>query len=420
LVLPLTVETIKMNLTTWIIKQVVATCLSLTVAGNSGVSAFLTLFVVGIIGRFQPDLLGLVDENALIQGVVNGAQRSMQEEDGDEQMDQADEVSGQEDTLTDDISKFATMGILSTIPALVVLAALTILEIVAMCVPIVDHITDTILTFAIPVVSSVGVISTWNVFPAPRSSYSSNSEVYAENDIDGAERRRLNQISDTFQTVWQVSVLVVGIVLALSMHLFKMLVRLIGQGWLTNCLAVLETIWTVCTLVLVIFIKTFAVFIAVMLVGAAIWGFTRRERRARAAAARKRQLEQEGKDTKKSWCWGRQKKNADSDQVDEEKATKPAPVSNTSRKSKSASNIEASSRAAPATPYQSVSDSSKTHPSPARKQQPTVEGRTSEFFPSATKPDNSSEQKPKKKRFWQNRRKDKASSSGDDEYQAMT
>jgi hypothetical protein len=88
-----------------------ATAVSFVVGGNTGISPFLTLFLVGMIERCNPNLLNM---------------------------------SGVTETL------------LSSYAGLIVLGAATILEFVGHCVPIVDQIIDTAMTFVVPIMSVLG------------------------------------------------------------------------------------------------------------------------------------------------------------------------------------------------------------------------------------------------------------------------
>jgi len=203
--------------------QIAAAAVSFTIAGNTGISSFLTLFLVGCIERYDSSLLNM-----------------------DERME--------------------TM--LASWPALILLAILTALEFVAMCVPVVDEITDTALTFIVPIVSTIGTLSTFGLYD--RFKESSNSEEYYDD-----EGRRLNA-GDTAMVAFQCIMVICGICLALTMHFFKMLIRLIGEGWLTNILTILESSWCVTTVLMAVFIRAIAIFVAVILLTAASWLWWRR------------------------------------------------------------------------------------------------------------------------------------------------
>ena len=199
----------------------VSSAVGLVMAGNSGVSSFLTLFLMGCLQKYDDSLLAM------------------------------------DETLE---------NILASWPSLVVLGILTLLEFIAMCVPVVDEITDTALTFIVPIVSGIATLGTFGLY-----NLNDNSE-----ETGDSNRRQLGEVSDAFLTVWQCTMVIFGVGLGLTMHLFKMLVRLIGEGWLTNILTILETSWTITTVIMAIFIRQVAIVIAAGLLVAAVWHWKRK------------------------------------------------------------------------------------------------------------------------------------------------
>jgi len=189
-----------------------ATAVSFVVGGNTGVSPFLSLFLVGVIERCNPNLLNM---SGLVEAIV------------------------------------------ASWPGIFLLGSGTILELVSKCVPVVDEIMDMIMTFVIPVMSVLGSLSTFGLFTMPDF-----ESIQANDDGSGGERKLVVGTSGLL-IFFQVMIVIIGIGLALSMHMVKMVVRLIGQGWLTNCLAVVEASWCVITITLAIFIRPIAIFIAV-------------------------------------------------------------------------------------------------------------------------------------------------------------
>jgi hypothetical protein len=192
-----------------------AAAVSFTVAGNTGVAPFLSLFLVGVIERFDPNALNM-------GGSIE--------------------------------------ALLSSWPSLVLLGIMTILEFVSMCVPVVDEIVDSVMIFLIPLMSTLGSMSTFGLF-----------EQAAEADAD---HRNLSAASGAL-IFFQVCVVGIGIVLALAIHALKMLVRLIGEGWLTNCLTVIETTWIVTTIIMSIFIRQIAILVAITICCAAMFSIKR-------------------------------------------------------------------------------------------------------------------------------------------------
>jgi hypothetical protein len=89
-----------------------STAVSFVVGGNTGISPFLSLFLVGIVERCNSKLLNM--------------------------------------------SGF-TEALLSSYAGLTFLGAATVLEFVSHCVPVVDQIIDSIMTFVVPIMSVLGM-----------------------------------------------------------------------------------------------------------------------------------------------------------------------------------------------------------------------------------------------------------------------
>ena len=251
-----------------------ASAVSFTMAGNTGVLPFLSLFVIGIVERFFPNILNMVGWTEMLLSSWLG---------------------------------IAFFGIM------------TILEIISMCIPVVDEIIDSIMTFVIPFISIIASISTFGIYGtvnnatqpfltsaattaathlgipnatnvggaigshaagaisshfnstvAATSVGGTNTTVAAVTAVGGAVRR-LNT-ANNMSVGMQITVACVGLVLALSLHFFKMVVRLIGEGWLTPCLTVLEVTWCVTTVFVVIFIRPLAIFVALVAIICACFG----------------------------------------------------------------------------------------------------------------------------------------------------
>lgn len=194
----------------FLLDKLTGIAVSFTVAGNTGVTPFLTLLLVGCLERSHPDLLHMDD---------------------------------------------ATAGLLASWPSLVLLACLSALEFVAKCVPVVDEIMDAAMTFVVPVVSTIGSLSTMSLLSTT-----------ADDDNDG--NRRLSALGGIW-VFFKLVLIFIGIALALGMHLTKMLLRLIGEGWLTGILTALETTYVVTTVTLAIFIKPLAILVAAGIILAA-------------------------------------------------------------------------------------------------------------------------------------------------------
>lgn len=191
-----------------------AAAVSFTVAGNTGVAPFLSLFLVGAIERFDPNALNM-------GGSIE--------------------------------------ALLSSWPSLVLLAIMTVLEFVSMCIPVVDEVVDSIMIFLVPLMSTLGSMSTFGLF---------------EQTATDGDHRDLSVASGAL-IFFQVCVVGIGIILALAIHALKMLVRLIGEGWLTNCLTVIETTWIVTTIIMSIFIRQIAILVAITICCAAMFSIKR-------------------------------------------------------------------------------------------------------------------------------------------------
>eukprot|EP00173_Palmaria_palmata_P001155 Plantae.Rhodophyta-Palmaria_palmata.ctg16171.p1 GENE.Plantae.Rhodophyta-Palmaria_palmata.ctg16171~~Plantae.Rhodophyta-Palmaria_palmata.ctg16171.p1 ORF type:complete len:220 (-),score=40.84 Plantae.Rhodophyta-Palmaria_palmata.ctg16171:43-669(-) len=132
---------------------------------------------------------------------------------------------------------------------------------------------DSVMTFIVPFLSVIGSVSTFGLFPdADQSSVGERQLSFGSNSL----------------LAFQVFLAAVGVVIALTLHFFKMLVRLLGEGWLTGCLAILEDMWTICTVCMAIFIKPVSIVFAIVICLTAIYAIQRlykkrKERRERNA-----------------------------------------------------------------------------------------------------------------------------------------
>lgn len=200
-----------------------ATAVSWTVAGNTGIAPFASLFIVGLIEKTNPDLL-----------YMDGAIEWM----------------------------------LSSWASITILGILCVLEFVGKCVPVIDELIDSAITVVVPVFSVLGSLSTFGLFNVPSSS--TLTDDFAMSDVDngdeqddGGRRRHLASIASGTLVFFQVIVVLIGILLALSLHGLKMIIRLVGEGCLTNCITVMEYTWIAISITLAIFIRQVAICIAV-------------------------------------------------------------------------------------------------------------------------------------------------------------
>ena len=200
------------------------TALSMTVSGNTGVAPFTTLFIVGFLERMDPDLLAMEGWTATV---------------------------------------------LSSWWSLAIFGVLTVLELIGKCIPIIDEIIDSIEIFIVPVLSILGSLATFGLFTLAQE---------PDDHDHGDTRSRELSAGDNFLTFVKVFLCVFGIVLALLVHLFKMLIRLLGEGCLTCCITTIEYTWITISLFLAIFIKPIAIIVAIILLGSAGYGFMKRQK----------------------------------------------------------------------------------------------------------------------------------------------
>jgi hypothetical protein len=206
--------------------KIIAYALSTVFSGTSGITSFYTLFLMGLIERYDANLLNM-----------------------GETMD----------------------AILASIPGLIVTGILSILELLGMCIPVVDEIVDAAMSCVVPFVSIVSTLATWGL--------------YDINTNDEGERKLEEFGGATFLQIFAV---VSGIFIALSTHFIKMLIRIIGEGWLTNILSVLEIVLVTISVIICVYIKFVAIAFAVGLLLAITWYFKKGRHRRREKAQQQR------------------------------------------------------------------------------------------------------------------------------------
>mmetsp|Transcript_10061 Transcript_10061/g.22374 ORF Transcript_10061/g.22374 Transcript_10061/m.22374 type:complete len:240 (-) Transcript_10061:182-901(-) len=183
-------------------QTITALSTAFTFAGNSGVSPFLTLFIIGAIEKADPTLLDM-------------------------------------DTISE--------RILASWPSLVVLSIFSIGEFVGKCVPVLDELIDSAEIFVVPFISIIASLSATGLLSA--------------DSTDDDEHRNLSIASNTLVFLKTVVVLV-GMGLALGIHLMKMLLRLFGQGCFTGCITVVEVFFVVVTVTAAVYVEWVAIFVA--------------------------------------------------------------------------------------------------------------------------------------------------------------
>lgn len=214
------------------LNNLAASAVSFTMAGNTGILPFLSMFVIGIVERNDPTILNM---------------------------------SGWTEQL------------LSSWWGITFFGMMTVLEFISMCIPVVDEIVDSIMTFIIPALSILATMSTFGIYNLPTAATNVITNTTAAVAGAGGAARQLNTVTTTevvehVTLGFQIFMIVLGILLSLCIHAFKMIVRLIGEGWLTYCLTVIETTWCVLTILIAIFIRPVAIAIAATMIFAAIYG----------------------------------------------------------------------------------------------------------------------------------------------------
>jgi hypothetical protein len=189
-----------------------SSALSLTVAANTGISPFLTLFLLGLIEFWNSDLLNM---------------------------------GGFLDTI------------LASWWSLILLALLALGEILCKCIPTLDEAIDSVEVFVVPILS---VVATLGLLPSPSGESendfgSENGLVAVGNATDGYRYLQKNNTVDdkqpeqedfgaAFLIVLKVLLVVGGMVLSLLMHFFKMILRvsslLCSGGCCRPCITILE------------------------------------------------------------------------------------------------------------------------------------------------------------------------------------
>lgn len=218
-----------------------ASALSVTLGGNSGVAPFLTLLIVGIIGRVNPNLLNMEDW----------------------------------------VSKA-----LASWPSIAVLGAFTIVELVAKCVPCVDNIYESLMVFVAPILSVFGSVSAFGLFNVVAQEqsrtlyieYSHNmTDVHFYDEDMGQYNHHRNLAEKSGWLVFlQVMLCSVGVIIAILVHLFKLFIRVIGAGCCTCCITSVEYAWTVTSVILTILIVPLAIATAIILIIASGVGFKKK------------------------------------------------------------------------------------------------------------------------------------------------
>jgi len=217
---------------------------SLTMAGNTGISPFLTLFLLGVIEMAEPALLNMGPTMELV------------------------------------LASWWSVG---------ALGIFTIAEMVGKCIPAVDEAIDSAEVFVVPVISILATLATMGMFPVPEGSQEDAglgqpinvAGVFAGSGDDGNRYLQeeldpyqdANSFSEGFMTFTTITLVVLGMGLALAVHLFKMFLRvsslMCSGGICQPCITIMEYVVVVCGVFLSILAPVVAIVASIVFMVAA-------------------------------------------------------------------------------------------------------------------------------------------------------
>jgi len=191
-----------------------SSALSLVVSGNTGISPFLTLFVLGLTEAINPELLNMGSTMEIV------------------------------------LASWWSIGILGV---------LTLVETIGKCIPAIDELIDSAEVFIVPVISVLASLATMGLLPVPGGSDADAGQGQSidvlgllgggSDGLDGGDFRLLqgdngsnssttivfdditidddgsNSFGEGFMTFTKVVLVVTGIGISLLIHFFKMIVR---------------------------------------------------------------------------------------------------------------------------------------------------------------------------------------------------
>jgi len=202
--------------------------------------------------------------------------------------------------------------LLASMPALIVLGLLTFCELLAMCIPVIDELVDGCMVFVVPFISIISTLGTWGLYIPGALDNNSNATDTAGRMLEE------NSFGDDLSIdigFAQIFALVTGVGVALAVHLIKMMLRLFGEGWLTNILAILEIIIVTFSVLVVVFIQYVAILFAAFLLTAMVWYFSKGRRKANK---KKREQEEAKNQQQRSAPEIPEANQADNQEVNEE------------------------------------------------------------------------------------------------------
>jgi len=225
-----------------IYEYISSAAVSLTMAGNTGISPFLTLLLLGVIEMIKPEMLNMGDTMEML---------------------------------------------LSSWWSIAVLGVLAIVEMVGKCIPAVDEVIDSAQVFVVPVISVLSTLATMGMLPGSddyQEDAGLGQTINATGIFAGGDGLRnlqeeldpdmdSNSFSEGFMIFTKVSLVIIGVGLALAVHLCKMLVRVSSLTCTGGCcqpfITVLEYLVVIVGVSLAFLVPVFAIVACIVFMVAA-------------------------------------------------------------------------------------------------------------------------------------------------------
>lgn len=220
---------------------------SITMAGNTGISPFFTLLILGIVEMANPELLNMGETMELL---------------------------------------FASWW------SIILFGVLALGELVGKCIPAIDEMIDSAEVFVIPIISVLTTLATMGMLPTPvQDDVGQGEQIDAISMLDGGLRSlqdeavsdNMNDAGDLdsngfgagFMMFTKVLLVFLGIAISLMIHFFKMIVRVsslvCSGGCCQPCITVLEYVVVVFGVVCAILAPVFAIIASIGLFFAAAY-----------------------------------------------------------------------------------------------------------------------------------------------------
>jgi len=235
-----------------ILDYMISSSVSLTVAGTTGISPFLTLLLLGLIEKSDPTLLNM---NGTIE------------------------------------------TILASWMSIVVLGLLTVGDFAGKCVPFIDEFIDSVEVFIVPALSVLGSLGTLGLLDLVAKGGDGDVDAVAivtgiatvaatTASIEGLEEEAFdvddesNTHKPEFLTVLKGLLILLGVFLSLSIHIFKMIIRIIGLtcsgGCCSPCFTIIEVTITAAGVMLAVLVQPIAIIMLILLLFAAGFAINRK------------------------------------------------------------------------------------------------------------------------------------------------